>query len=126
MAPSAVSPLPNQTVPRSPDLKFDGSFVHIIGGKSSPTKQTRHGLNPANLQPMGDVPLATHDDVDNAVSTARKAFTTWSQVPYEDRRMAVLAYADAVDQFRLQFRDLLISEQGKPVCQAKFHYSKCR
>ncbi|KAH6999387.1 aldehyde dehydrogenase domain-containing protein [Ilyonectria destructans] len=100
------------------DLK--SSFVQIIGGQAGPTKETRHGINPANLKPMGKVPVATQDDLDRAVAAAKEAFKKWSKVPYEERRRAVLAYADAVDQLRDDFRDLLIAEQGKPIPQADF------
>jgi acyl-CoA reductase-like NAD-dependent aldehyde dehydrogenase len=115
MAPLATPSLTHQTKRPTPNLDFEGSFVHIIGGKPSPTKQTRHGVNPANLQPKADVPLAAEEDLDRAVSSAKEAFKTWSQVPYEERRSAVLAFADAIDQLRTQFRDLLVAEQGKPV-----------
>ncbi|KAL7757223.1 hypothetical protein ACKLNR_011750 [Fusarium oxysporum f. sp. zingiberi] len=64
------------------------------------------------------VPVATKDNLDHAVDAARKAFRTWSKVSYEDRRSAVLAFADAVGQVKTDFRDLLVSEQGKPVPQA--------
>lgn len=95
------------------DLK--SSFVQIIDGQVGPAKETRHGINPANLKPMGEVPVATQDDLDLAVTAAKKAFKKWSKVPYEERRRAVLAYADAVGELRDEFRDLLIAEQGKPV-----------
>ena len=96
-------------------INFDEEFVQIIDGKSSATEKTRHGVNPANLQPKAKVPVATRDDLDRAVATAKRAFKTWSNTPYEERRSAVLAYADGVDALRKEFRDLLISEQGKPV-----------
>lgn len=96
-------------------LDFKDSFIQIIDGKSHPTKETRYGINPANLEPKAKVPVVTKDDLDVAVDAAKRAFKTWSKVPYEDRRKAVLAYADAVDELRTEFRDLLISEQGKPV-----------
>ncbi|KAJ4199875.1 hypothetical protein NW767_007855 [Fusarium falciforme] len=98
----------------SPTLNFTGGFVQIIGGKPSTTKETRHTVNPANLQPKEEVPVATQDDLDRAVDAAQKAFRTWSKVSYEDRRGAVLAFADAVEQVKTDFRDLLVSEQGKP------------
>ncbi|CAG9936419.1 unnamed protein product [Clonostachys rosea f. rosea IK726] len=120
MAPSATPSLTHQTKRPTPNLDFEGSFVHIIGGKPSPTKQTRHGVNPANLQPKADVPLAAEEDLDRAVSSAKEAFKTWSQVPYEERRSAVLTFADAIDQLRTQFRDLLVAEQGKPLPQADY------
>ncbi|KAH7117407.1 aldehyde dehydrogenase domain-containing protein [Dactylonectria macrodidyma] len=98
----------------SPTLDFTGGFVQMIGGKPSTTKETRHTVNPANLQPKEEVPVATQDDLNRAVDAAQKAFRTWSKVSYEDRRGAVLAFADAVEQVKTDFRDLLVSEQGKP------------
>ncbi|KAK2477315.1 hypothetical protein H9L39_09803 [Fusarium oxysporum f. sp. albedinis] len=84
----------------SPTLDFASGFVQIINGEPSITKETRYTVNPANLQPK------------------EEAFRTWSKVSYEDRRSAVLAFADAVEQAKTDFRDLLVSEQGKPVPQA--------
>lgn len=92
------------------------NFVQVINGKPKSTPTTRHGLNPANRQPKAEVPVATQQDLEEAVAAAKVAFQTWSCVPYEERKQAVLAYADAIDVLRKEFRDLLISEQGKPVC----------
>lgn len=100
---------------RSTALSFSDHFVQIIDGKASPTENNRHGINPANLKAKAEVPIATRKDLDLAVAAAKDAFKAWSKVSYEDRKRAVLAYADAVDSYRTQFRDLLISEQGKPV-----------
>lgn len=112
MAPSAVD-----TISTRQNLDFQGGFVQIINGKTAPTSESRHGINPATLKAKPDVPVATQDDLDRAVDAAKEAFKKWSKVPYEERRTAVLAFADAVDSFRTEFRDLLISEQGKPVCR---------
>ncbi|KAL1983182.1 hypothetical protein VTN96DRAFT_432 [Rasamsonia emersonii] len=113
----AIKPAVNGCANCSP-LDLNNNYVQIINGKVAPTAQTRHGLNPANLKPKPEVPVATEADVDAAVAAAKEAFKTWSKVPYEERRKAVLAYADAIDQLRTEFRDLLISEQGKPIPQA--------
>lgn len=99
-------------------LDFQDNFIQIIDGKSHPTKETRHGINPANLKPKAPVPVVTKEDLDTAVDAAKRAFKKWSKVPYEDRRKAVLAYADAIDALRTEFRDLLVAEQGKPLPQA--------
>ncbi|KAI9167751.1 aldehyde dehydrogenase [Paramyrothecium foliicola] len=101
-----------------PTLDFQDGFVQIINGKSAPTEKSRRGINPANLQEKAAVPVATPEDLDNAVAAAKEAFKTWSNTPYEERRRKVLAYADAVDALRSEFRDLLIAEQGKPTFQA--------
>lgn len=96
-------------------MDFSSDFVQIIGGKSSPTQTTRHGINPANLNALPEVPVATQSDLDQAAAAAKEAFKSWSKVPYEERRTAVLAYADAIANHRTSFRDLLTREQGKPV-----------
>jgi acyl-CoA reductase-like NAD-dependent aldehyde dehydrogenase len=91
------------------------NYVQIINGQSSPTEATRHGLNPATLEALPDVPVATPEDLDKAADAAKAAFKIWSATPFEDRKKAVLAYADAIEAYRDEFRDLLITEQGKPV-----------
>jgi len=52
-------------------LDFEGNFVQIINGKSAPTEQTRHGINPANKQPLPPVPVATEENLNDAVAAAR-------------------------------------------------------
>ncbi|KKY33158.1 putative betaine aldehyde dehydrogenase [Diaporthe ampelina] len=99
-------------------MDFQDSFVQIINGKSAATEKTRHGINPATLEPKMEVPVATPDDLDRAVSAAKAALKTWSRKPYEKRREAVLAFADAIESMSTHFRDLLVSEQGKPIPQA--------
>lgn len=96
-------------------MDFEDKFVQIINGKSAATEKTRHGVNPATLEPKKEVPIATPEDLDRAVSAAKTALKPWSQTPYEKRRDAVLAFADAVQSLKTSFRDLLTSEQGKPV-----------
>ncbi|KAK7419294.1 hypothetical protein QQX98_003446 [Neonectria punicea] len=108
----------NGTKDAAKALDFD-NFVQIIDGQVATTSQTRHGINPANLKALAEVPVATQNDLDRAVAAATEAFRKWSIVPYEERRRAVLAYADAVDQLQVKFRDLLVAEQGKPIPQAE-------
>jgi acyl-CoA reductase-like NAD-dependent aldehyde dehydrogenase len=111
MAPSAIDSTTNNV----PSLDFQGNFVQIINGKSAPTAKTRHAINPATLEAKPEVPVATQEDLDRAVEAGRAAFKKWRKVPYEERKAAVLAYADAIEKLQTEFRDLLISEQGKPV-----------
>ena len=41
-------------------------------------------LNPATNQPLGEVPLAPADEVDQAVQAAQAAFADWRGTPAED------------------------------------------
>ncbi|KAL7945573.1 Aldehyde/histidinol dehydrogenase [Trichoderma barbatum] len=109
---------PSATETPATALDFQGGYVQIINGKAAPTAETRHGVNPATLKAKPEVPVATPEDLDRAVAAAKEAFKKWSKTPYEERKTAVLAFADAIDKQRTEFRDLLISEQGKPIPQA--------
>lgn len=82
------------------------------------TSKTRHNINPATEQPNAEVPISTQEDVDNAVSCARKAFKPWSETPLEKRREALLAFADAISTHEKDLAHLLTLEQGKPLSQA--------
>ncbi|KAF7558196.1 hypothetical protein G7Z17_g16 [Cylindrodendrum hubeiense] len=115
MAPTATA---NGSEKPVSSLSLKTNFVQIIDGKIGPTKETRHGINPATLEPKADVPIATEKDLDLAVEAAKRAFKVWSKYSYEDRRDAVLAFASALDSRRTEFRDLLVAEQGKPIPQA--------
>lgn len=79
---------------------------------------TRHGINPATTEPNPEVPVATQEDLDKAVQAARAAFKTWSKVSFEERRAALLAYADAIDANIDGFAKTLTMEQGKPMTQS--------
>lgn len=96
-------------------IDFQGNFVQIVNGKSAPTEKTRHGINPANKEPLPEVPVATEKNLDDAVAAAKVAFESWSKTPYEERQKAVLAFADAFEANIPAFAELLTREQGKPV-----------
>ncbi|KAM0354384.1 hypothetical protein ACHAPU_001428 [Fusarium lateritium] len=99
-------------------LDLKDNYVQIINGKSAPTDKTRRGINPANLQEKPPVPIATKENLDQAVDAAKKAFKSWSRVPWEERKKKIIAWGDAVEAQKKDFADLLLSEQGKPIPQA--------
>ncbi|KAF0645745.1 hypothetical protein FPSE5266_00232 [Fusarium pseudograminearum] len=99
-------------------LDLKDNYVQIINGKSAPTQKTHQGINPATLEKKPEVPVASQDDLNNAVDAAKKAFKSWSKVPWEERRQKLFALADAVEAQKKEFAQLLTSEQGKPVAQA--------
>ncbi|RLL93178.1 hypothetical protein CFD26_101576 [Aspergillus turcosus] len=93
-------------------------FHNVINGALAPTTKTRHSINPANRQPNPEVPVATQDDLDQAVTAAQAAFREWRRVPLEERRAALHKYADALEGEKDGFTKLLTQEQGKPLSQA--------
>lgn len=52
------------------------------------------------------------------MKSAKAAFKTWSKTSFDDRRKALLAWADAIDANADGFAKTLTMEQGKPLTQA--------
>lgn len=103
MSPSKVTPIDFQ------------SYANIVNGQARGGKATYNGINPATKEKLWDVPVATQQDVDDAVSAARAAFPAWSQTPFEQRAEMLVRYADAYAAYEKEFTDLVIAECGKPV-----------
>ena len=96
--------------------KLDWShFYNTIDGKLESTSQTRHGIDPATGDAGPDVPVSTSEHVDRATAAAQKAFASWARVPWVERKNALLAFADALEQEKEAFVQQLTKEQGKPV-----------
>ena len=91
------------------------TFANTIDGKQSTTSKTRHSINPATGKPSAEVPVSTPEDVDAAMAAGQRAFKKWGQVSWEDRRKALLAYADAIAAEKEGFSKMLVQEQGKPL-----------
>lgn len=123
MAPSAVETTSNGSTSSS---KIDfTTFKNTINNKLVDTTKHHNGINPATKQKLADVPLATKEDLDAAVSAARAAFKKWRNTPREERVKCVLAYADAIEANTDELATLLTTEQGKPTFQAHFEIGGC-
>lgn len=92
------------------------SFSNIVDGQPRGGKAKYNGINPATKEKLWDVPIATQQDVEDAVSSARKAFPSWSKTPFEQRAKLLVQFADAYEGYEKEFTDLMVAETGKPVC----------
>ena len=97
------------------DFDVMNGFYNSINGKLTSTEKTRHGINPATGKPNAEVPVATQKDVDDSVAAGKEAFKSWSKVPYQERKKALLAFADGLEANTNDFSKLLTQEQGKPL-----------
>ncbi|KAF7588117.1 hypothetical protein BBP40_006150 [Aspergillus hancockii] len=100
------------------------TFYNVINNELTTTAETRHGINPANRQPNPEVPVSTAEDLDKAVTAARRAFKKWSRTSFDERRAALHAFADAFEANKDSFARLLTQEQGKPLSQASMEVEK--
>lgn len=75
--------------------------------------------NPATEETLAEAPAADSAQLDAAVVAARAAFTAWRARPWDERRDAVLSYADAIEAEADALARLLTAEQGKPLAAAR-------
>ncbi|KAK5247258.1 hypothetical protein LTS03_005023 [Exophiala xenobiotica] len=98
----------------APDLDLSESFYNVINGEKPSSPRKSHGTNPSTMEQLPEVPIASSQDLDEAVRGSRAAFAEWSEVPVEKRKALVNAFADALEVHSEQFARLLTLEQGKP------------
>ncbi|OQU94378.1 hypothetical protein CLAIMM_00739 [Cladophialophora immunda] len=94
-------------------------FHNIINGKLSTASQTRHSINPATLEANPEVPVSSKDDVERAMAAAKVATKAWAKTPWDERKQALIAFADALEAEKEGFSKMLTQEQGKPIMFAR-------
>ncbi len=93
----------------------------FIDGKAvvSQSNQWLDVTNPATQDVLYQVPMATHDEVELAVSSAKKAFETWKDVPVPVRARMVLKYQHLLKENHDAIAEVLAEETGKTFEDAK-------
>ena len=94
-------------------------YKNLIDGELITTSGWMDVVNPANESVIGKVPSCGEDELNRAVTAARRAFKTWSKTSIDERRGVLHAIADAIEANHDQLFRLLTREQGKPHAQAE-------
>jgi malonate-semialdehyde dehydrogenase (acetylating)/methylmalonate-semialdehyde dehydrogenase len=94
---------------------------HWIAGKATTGSGDRRGpvWNPATGEQQAEVVLATHDDVDAAVSAARDAFAEWSQASLSTRTKVLFAFRELVNANIGRIAEAITDEHGKVLSDAR-------
>jgi betaine-aldehyde dehydrogenase len=72
-------------------------------------------LNPATGEELAQAPRATPQEVDEAVTAARRAFSGWSKTTPAQRAEALLGMADVLEEHRDEIARLEALNAGKPI-----------
>ncbi|RQO72968.1 methylmalonate-semialdehyde dehydrogenase (CoA acylating) [Aquitalea sp. FJL05] len=102
----------NQAVP-TVKLLINGEFVE------SHSQQWRDIINPATQQVLARVPMATPDEVNAAVASAKAAFKSWRKTPIGARARIFLKYQQLIREHMQELAALLTAEQGKTLADAE-------
>jgi acyl-CoA reductase-like NAD-dependent aldehyde dehydrogenase len=92
---------------------FFSDYTMTIDGKAAASATVFDAWNPATEEVIAKVPGATTNQLDAAVSAAKRAFPAWSAKLPEERQALVAKIGDAIEQHAEDFMRLLTLEQGK-------------
>ncbi|WAI84568.1 MULTISPECIES: NAD-dependent succinate-semialdehyde dehydrogenase [Achromobacter] len=93
----------------------------LIGGRAVPAgnRSSLDVIDPATLDVLGRVPVATPEDIDEALDAARRSFPGWRDTPALERA-AILRRAAALMRERTSLLAWLITrELGKPLPESE-------
>ncbi|MDP3421062.1 MAG: NAD-dependent succinate-semialdehyde dehydrogenase [Thiobacillus sp.] len=75
--------------------------------------------NPANAHVIGHAPRCTVADVECAIESAHAAFPAWRHLPAKTRAQLLRHWFDLILQHRDDLAAIMVSEQGKPLAEAR-------
>ncbi|WLH14822.1 aldehyde dehydrogenase family protein [Pseudomonas hefeiensis] len=88
-------------------------FALSINGRMVSAMETATAINPATEEPICQFPLASREQLEEAVQAASDAFSAWSSTPITERQRLVGALGNLIEENQEAFIELLITEQGK-------------
>jgi alpha-ketoglutaric semialdehyde dehydrogenase len=92
---------------------INGTWVEASSG------EVYQVTNPANTdEVVGNFPLSTEEDVNQAVLAAHQAFQSWRKVPASERAELLYKFIALLDENKERLAEALTKEQGKPYKEA--------
>ena len=88
---------------------IDGAWVDPTIRKYAPV------VNPATEEPLYEVAIGSHADLDKAVTAARAAFETFSQTTREDRVALLVRIRDIYSSRMAEIGAAISDEMGAPL-----------
>jgi phenylacetaldehyde dehydrogenase len=94
---------------------------------AAPGQDSRTMLDPATGTAVGEAPVQTLEDLEQAIAAAQAAQPAWAALGHDARGAALLKAADAVERSAEELARLLSREQGKPLNgpNARFEVGAC-
>src|SRR3954470_12194776 len=81
-------------------------------------------VDPATEQEVASYPEHSPEQIEAAVAAADAAFREWRRRPIEDRGALLTAVAAGLRERAEELAQLVVSEMGKPLAEARFEIEK--
>lgn len=103
------------------------TYDALLAAIAPTSGEPRTILDPATGQPVGQAPVHTVEDLEQAIAAAQTAQPAWAAIGHDARSAALLRAADAVERSAEELARLLSREQGKPLNgpNARFEVGAC-
>ena len=103
------------------DKSYDADLALFIGGgwKIGEGRDSFPVVDPASGETIGEVPLASPADLDEALNAAEKAFPLWRATSAEARAAILRKGAALIRERSDTIARLMTLEQGKPIAEAR-------
>lgn len=95
------------------ELFIDGRWRQGSAGQSEPV------INPATEEILGDLPHASRDDLDEALSSAQRGFELWRKTSVAERGRVLKVAAELMRANIDRLARIVTLEQGKPLHDAR-------
>ncbi len=99
--------------------RHDANFGHWIGGKFTPAAEGFDTKNPATGKLLARIAQGSADDVDIAVSAARRAQPKWARLSGHQRAKYLYALARLVQKHSRLFAVIETLDNGKPIRESR-------
>jgi hypothetical protein len=96
------------------------TIEHWIDGRATPGSSTRSApvYDPSSGQQQAQVVLASTDDVQEAVASAKRAFEEWGQASLSKRTKVLFAFREIMARRAKELAEVVSDEHGKVVSDA--------
>lgn len=91
------------------------AFGNIINGEVRESDQNSHGIDPRTEDKLWAFPIASSQDLDDAVRAAQDAFPTWAETKIHHRQNVLLDLAELLHREKKLMSEIVSKETGKSV-----------
>jgi hypothetical protein len=91
------------------------TFSNIIDGSLRSSKHKYQGIDPNTGSPNWEVPVASLEDVDNAVDAANRAYKEWRTTSWEYRRERIDLFKETLQAYGQSY---LLNERVEQACSS--------
>ncbi|KEZ46071.1 putative Aldehyde dehydrogenase [Scedosporium apiospermum] len=94
------------------------TFYNTINGENRIRANVHRGVDPRTEKELWDAPIASVEDLDEAVAAAEKALKTWSRSTIEERKEVLTNMAEKLKEHAAEIEEIVKLETGKSALMA--------